>query len=104
MITFEDFKKLDLRVGEIKSVEDLEGADSLYRVVVDLGEEERQVLAGLKDYYEKEEMEGKKVIIVANLEPKSMFGEESQGMILAAGEEARLLTVDGEVEKGSKVS
>ncbi len=104
MISFQDFKKIDLRVGEIKSIQDLEGADSLYRVVVDLGEEERQVLAGLKDYYEKEEMEGKKVVIVTNLEPKEMFGEESQGMILAAGKEARLLTVDGEVENGSKIS
>ena len=104
MISFQDFKKIDLRVGEIKSIQDLEGADRLYRVVVDLGEEERQVLAGLKDYYEKEEMEGKKVVIVTNLEPKEMFGEESQGMILAAGKEARLLTVDGEVENGSKIS
>ena len=104
MITFEDFKKLDLRVGEVKYVEDLEGADSLYKVIVDIGDEERQVLAGLKDYYEKEEIEGKKVVIIVNLEPKVMFGEESQGMILAAGKEARLLTVDGGAEIGSQVS
>jgi len=104
MITFEDFKKVDLRVGEVESVVDLEGADNLYKVIVDLGEEKRQVLAGLKDFYEKEEMKGKKVVVVFNLEPKEMFGEESQGMILAAGKDARLLTVDGNPENGSKVS
>jgi len=104
MISFEDFKKIDLKVGEVKEVTDLEEANSLYKVIVDLGDEERQLLAGLKKYYEKEDLEGKQVVIVANLEPKSMFGEESQGMLLAVGDEARLLTVDEEVENGSEVS
>ncbi len=104
MISFQDFKKLDLRVGEVLEVEDLEGADSLYKVIVNIGKEKRQVLAGLKDHYPKEEMVGKKVIVLANLETKVMFGQDSEGMILAAGKEARLLTVDGKVENGAEVS
>ncbi|MGM0439370.1 MAG: methionine--tRNA ligase subunit beta [Patescibacteria group bacterium] len=104
MITFDDFKKLDLRVGEIVEVEEIEEANKLYKMKVDVGEEKRQVLAGVKKFYDMDELEGKKVVMVVNLEPKEMFGFESQGMILAAGEEARLLTTDGQVENGSKVS
>ncbi len=104
MISFQDFKKIDLRVGEIKKVSDLDGADNLYELIVDLGSEKRQVLAGLKDFYEKEELKGEKVILVANLEPKEMFGKKSEGMVLAAGKRARLVTVDDEVENGLSVS
>lgn len=104
MVTFDDFKKLDLRVGEIVEVEEIEEANKLYKMKVDLGEEERQVLAGIKKFYEMDELEGKKVVMVANLETKEMFGFESQGMVLAAGKEARLLTTDGKAENGSKVS
>lgn len=104
MVTFEDFKKLDLVVGKIKAVEDVDGADSLYKVIVDIGDEKRQVLAGLKDFYEKDELNGKKVVMISNLEPKEMFGEKSEGMLLAAGKDAKLLTVDKDVENGSRVS
>lgn len=104
MITFDDFKKIDLRVGEIIEVDEIEKADKLYKIKVDLGNEKRQVLAGIKKFYEIDELEGKKVVVVVNLESKEMFGFESQGMILATGEEARLLTTDGEAENGSKVS
>jgi methionyl-tRNA synthetase len=61
-------------------------------------------LAGIKKFYELEELEGKKIIVLVNLEPKEMFGEESEGMLLAVGKEARLLTTDGEVENGKRVS
>ena len=104
MITFDDFKKLDLRVGEIVEVEEIEEANKLYKMKVDIGDEERQVLAGIKEFYDADELEGKKVVMLINLEVKEMFGFESQGMVLAAGEKAKLLTTDGEAENGSKVS
>ncbi len=104
MITYQDFKKLDLRVGEIIEAEEIEDADSLYKIKVDLGDEKRQILAGIKKFYSLEELVGKKIIVLVNLEPKEMFGEESQGMLLAVGENARLLTTDGEVENGKRVS
>ncbi len=94
---------MDMRVGEILAVEDVEGADSLYKIQVDLGEEKRQVIAGIKELYEEKDLLGKKVIVVANLEEKEIFGEKSQGMILAAGKEADLLTVE-KAESGSKIS
>ncbi len=103
MINFEEFKKTKMRVGEIKEVSEVPGADSLYKIIVDLGSEKRQVLAGIKKYYEKEDLLNKKVVVVANLEEKEMFGEVSQGMILAAGEEPALITVDEDVENGAEV-
>ncbi len=103
MTTFDDFKKIEMKVGEILEVEEIPEADSLYKIEVDLGDEKRQVLAGIKKYYEKEDLLNKKVVVVANLETKEMFGEKSEGMILATGEEATLLTVDREVENGSEV-
>ncbi len=78
------FGMLDLRVGLVQSVEDHPDADKLYLVHVDLGDEERQVIAGLKDVYDKDELEDKKVIIVTNLEPAELRGETSEGMLLAA--------------------
>ena len=84
-IPYSDFAKLDLRVGEIKSVEAHPNADKLYVMKVDLGEgEERTIVAGLRKYYSVEELAGKKAIFVANLEPAVLRGVESNGMILAA--------------------
>ncbi len=85
-------------------VEEVPEANKLYRLIVDIGEEERQLLAGLKKYYKKEELIGKKVVVLVNLEPKEMFGYESQGMVLAAGKNTSLLTVDEETENGSRIS
>lgn len=84
IINFKDWQKLDLRVGQILEVEDIEGADKLYKMHVELGGEKRIICAGLKEYYSKEELKGKKVVVFVNLEPKKMRGIESQGMILAA--------------------
>ena len=107
-ITFEDFKKIDLRVAEIENVEDIEGADKLYKLTVSIGEELRTLCAGLKEYYSKDELKGKKIIIVANLEPKKLKGVESQGMLLAAvtddRKEISLLTIDREMPPGTKIS
>ncbi|MBK8315361.1 MAG: methionine--tRNA ligase [Acidobacteria bacterium] len=91
-INIEDFAKVELRVGEIKTAERVPKADKLLRFTIDLGEAEpRQILAGIAQYYEPEKLIGRKVIIVANLAPRKLRGFDSQGMVLAAsiGEEGR---------------
>lgn len=108
-IPFDEWQKLDLRVAQIKSVDDIEGADKLYKFSVDAGSlGERTIVAGLKPYYKKEDLEGRKVILFANLVPRTLRGVESQGMMLAATDEGhetvRLLQPDGDIEVGSKVS
>lgn len=106
MIGMDDFKKVDLKVGEILSVEDHPNADNLYILRVDLGEEEpRTLVAGLKGHYEMAELKGKKVPVVANLEPARLRGVESRGMLLAAQDDdtVSLLTVDKDVSAGSSV-
>ena len=87
-ISFVDFQKLDLRVGKILKVEIPEGSRTMYRLMVDLGKEmgKRVIFAGIKEAYKPEELKGKQVVVVVNLEPKKIMGEESQGMILAACE------------------
>jgi len=107
-ISFADFKKMDIRVGEIKSAEDVEGADKLYKLIVDIGGEERQLVAGIKLHYTKEDLPGKKVLVLVNLEPKTIRGVESQGMVLCAHPEDRsqliCTTVEKEIAPGAKVS
>jgi len=107
-VSFEDWSKLDLRVGEILEAEGIEGADKLYKLKVDLGTETRTLVAGLKQYYTKEELEGKRVIVFCNLEPRKIRGIESKGMILAASSddtgEVKLLTPEGVAEPGWKIS
>jgi methionyl-tRNA synthetase len=106
-ITFDDFMKLDLRVAEIKACEDVPGADKLYTLTIDLGEE-RTIVAGIKLYYTNEELIGKKIAIVVNLEPRKLRGIESHGMLLAASTEDKssvvLLTLDRDITNGSKIS
>lgn len=82
--TFEDFTKLDLRVGKVLKAAPIEESDKLIRLTVSFGEEgERNILAGIKEFYSAEKLEGRRFIFVLNLEPKKMMGEESQGMLLA---------------------
>ncbi|MDD3994031.1 MAG: hypothetical protein PHX15_02440 [Candidatus Nanoarchaeia archaeon] len=106
-IQYADFTKLDLRVGEIELVEEIEGADKLYKVSINLGKEKRIVCAGLKEYYSKDELESKRIILLYNLQPRMMRGIESNGMMLAAVTEddktVALLTPDKDIELGSKV-
>lgn len=108
IVTFNDWSKVDLRVGEIMEVEDVPLADKLYKLKIDLGTETRTVVAGLKQNYTKEELEGKRCILFCNLEPRKLKGIESQGMILAAvnddHSEVKLLCPDGEIELGSRIS
>lgn len=107
-ITFDDFIKIDLRVAEIKACEDIEGADKLYKLTIDMGEEERLIAAGIKQYYSREELIGKKIAVVANLEPRKLRGIMSHGMLLAASNEDKssvvLLTLDKAIPNGSKIS
>lgn len=107
-ISFEDFKKLDFRVGKVIKAEDIEGAEILMRLTVDFGEMgERVILSGIKKWYKPEDLKGKNFIFVVNLEPKEMMGEKSQGMILAAEDESLencvLLIPDKDIAPGTKV-
>ena len=86
MITFEDFKKLDLRIARVLEVKDHPNADKLYVIQIDVGGETKQIVAGIRGRYSPEELTGKKIVVVNNLEPITLRGEESRGMLLAANE------------------
>lgn len=105
MITFEEFKKLDIRIGKVLSCEKVEDADKLLRLVLDIGDEEKQVLAGIAEFYNPEELVGKQIPILVNLEPRKMWGLESQGMMLAADVDGTpvLLIPEAKVPPGSMV-
>lgn len=105
-ISFEDFMKVQLRVATVKSVEPIPKADKLLKVQIDLGTEERQIVAGLAEHFKPEALVGRQIIVVANLKPVKLRGVESQGMLLAAeGNDGKLtlLTVADPIENGSKV-
>lgn len=106
MINFEDFVKIDLRVGKIIEVEKVEGSSKIVKTTVDLGEENRQILAGIGKFYTPEELINKIVIVVVNLSPKKIMGMDSEGMILAVKDDNNLslLGVDKEIKIGSKIS
>lgn len=86
-IKFEDLEKLDIRVGTIEEVQDVEGSDKLIRLIVDFGEFKRTILVGMKNEREdpKAEIEGKQALFVVNLEPRKMMGEMSEGMLFDIG-------------------
>jgi methionyl-tRNA synthetase len=108
LITFDDFVKVQLRVGKVVEAFDHPKADKLLVLKVDLGAEQRQIVAGIRGYHKPEDLVGKNVVVVANLQPRMMRGFESQGMILAASTDSRdkviVVTVDGDIAPGSKVS
>ncbi len=107
-ITFDDFKKLDLRIGEIKAAEEIPGADKLFKLSVDLGGEMRELVAGIKLFYDKESLIGKKIVVLANLEPRAIRGITSHGMLLAASNEDKssvvILSPEKDIPNGAKVS
>lgn len=111
MISFDDFAKIELKVGTVLEAEDVEGAEKLIKLKIDLGEDPsigsgpRQILVGVKQWYKPKDFVGKQVIIVANLEPRIMMGLESQGMMLAADSEDGpvFLTVPKKVPPGTKI-
>ena len=104
-ISYDDFTKLDLRVAKIDSVEPIPGKSKIVKGVVDLGEEKRVVIIGGAEFYQPEDLVGKTVIIVANLEPKKLAGIESNAMLLAAdvNEKPFWLTVIEDVPLGTKI-
>jgi len=104
-LTFDEFKKIELKVAKIIAAEKVEGADKLLKLRVDLGTEERQVVAGIAQWYSAEELVGREIVLVANLAPRAVRGVESQGMLLAAdlNGTAVLLQPDKEVPPGSPV-
>ncbi|WP_434654975.1 methionine--tRNA ligase [Thermoanaerobacterium thermosaccharolyticum] len=104
-IKIDDFAKIDLRVAEVLEAEKVEGTDKLIKLRLKVGDEVRQVVSGLALHYKPEELTGKKLVLVANLEPKKLRGIESYGMILAASNEGKLtvVTVDKDIESGAKV-
>ena len=105
-VTFEDFKKLDIRIAKIIKVEEHPNADKLYLVTVSTGEAEKTVVAGIRPYYKKEELEGKSVVIIDNLEPATIRGVVSNGMLLASKDDNTLAVLIPEraVKIGSPVS
>jgi methionine--tRNA ligase beta chain len=105
MIKFEEFQNLDLKIGKIITAEKVEKADKLLKLEVDLGKEKRQLVAGIAKFYQPEDLVGKEIAVIVNLEPRSLMGLESQGMLLAADQDGRpvLLKPDEEVPPGTKI-
>ena len=104
MVPFKDFQKLEIKVGKILEVEDHPNADKLYLIKVDTGEE-RRIVAKIKSDYSKDELVGKKIIVLCNLEQMKIRGVLSEGMLLAAEDKiVSLLTVDKDIKEGSKIS
>ncbi len=103
-IKFDDFKKIDLRIGRINPAERIEGSEKLVKLSVTLGDETRQIVAGVGTRYLPEELLGKQIVVVANLTSRTLMGVESQRMLLAANHEGPvLLAPDREVPPGSEI-
>ncbi|MHA1477701.1 MAG: methionine--tRNA ligase [Promethearchaeota archaeon] len=105
LVSYDDFKKLDIRVALIESVEKVPKADKLYKLTIALGDEKRTLVAGLAEQYKADELKGKKIVILANLEPRKLRGILSEGMLLAAvdGDIVSVLTPDKEIPSGAKI-
>lgn len=96
MISIDDFRKVELKVATVKSAEAHPNADRLIVLQVDLGSEQRQICAGIRNHYTPEELVGKQVVVVANLETAKLRGLESQGMLLAASDDGRVIILTPE--------
>ena len=105
LVDINTFFKSQLRVAKVLRAERVPKADRLLRMDITLGDEERQIVAGIAEHYTPEQMVGRLIVVVANLEPAQIRGLESRGMLLAAkaGKSVRLVTIDGEVPPGSEV-
>ena len=107
ILTFDEFKRLDLRIAKVLSVEDHSNANKLYVIKADIGNGEvRQIVAGIRPFYAKEALVGKSIVMICNLQPAKLRGVESQGMLLAAhgGDAVVVLMPEKDVPPGSKVS
>jgi methionyl-tRNA synthetase len=96
VVTIDDFRKLELKIAEIKEVNDHPNADRLYVITIDVGGVQKQIVAGIKSSYAKESLVGKQVVVVNNLEPAVLRGVESQGMLLAASDETGICIISPE--------
>lgn len=105
MVALEDLKKLDIRIGKIVSAEAIEGSEKLLKLQVDFGEFQRQILSGIAKFYAPDELVGKNCPFIVNLQPRSIMGLESQGMLMAVVVDGKavLLHPDKEVLAGSKI-
>lgn len=106
LITIDDFKKVNLRVGIVVSAEPVPKSEKLLRLIVSIGGEERQILAGIAKHYRPEDLTGKQVVVVANLQPAKLMGHESRGMLLAANADdgtLKIITVEGTIASGAVV-
>ena len=102
-VSFEEFQKLEIRTGRVLSAEPVPKSNKLLKLMVDIGTEKRQIVAGMQQFYTPGELVGKDVVVVVNLAPARIFGVESNGMVLAAGDAASLLVPLNPVEPGSKI-
>ena len=105
-ISFNEWQKMDFRVAKVLDAEDHPNADKLMVLKIDLGNEQRIIVAGIKGHYNKEEMIGKKIVVFTNLEPAMLRGVKSEGMLLAAADKNKviLLSPEKDIVEGSKVS
>lgn len=106
-MTLDEFKKVELRIANVLTAERVEGSEKLLKLQIDLGEEKRQLIAGIGKQYAPEDVLGRQIIVVANLEPRKLMGLESQGMLLAARDEKDnpvLLAVERVAKTGSSIT
>ena len=106
IVTMKDFKKFIIKIGTVAKVERVPGSRNLYKLQVDIGDEIRQIVTGLVGYYTEEELRGKVIAVLMNLKPARIFGQISNGMLLAAEIEDKLslLTVDREIPNGARIT
>ena len=105
IVTYEEFSKMDLRIGKIANAEPVQGSRNLVKMLIDIGDESKQAVASIAQYYNPKDLEGKSVAVIANLQPRKMFGLESNVMILAAEDDktVSILLPDRPVKTGSKI-
>ena len=105
MVRFEELKRLDIRIARVLETKDHPNADKLYILKIDTGGKQKQIVAGIKNFYKKEDLVDKQIVIVDNLEPAIIRGESSEGMLLAAQDAQRIsiLIPDKPIKEGSRV-
>ena len=105
MIAYDDFRKVELKIAKVIEAEEVPGAEKLLKLQIDLGQEKRQIVAGIKKVYQAKDLIGKEIAVVTNLEPRMVMGIESNGMLLAASGDNGpvVLMPEKEVQPGSEI-
>lgn len=105
MISYEDFSKIELKVAKVLKAERVENSEKLIKLEIKVGDKEKQIVAGIGKFYNPQDLIGKSIVIVDNLEPKKLMGLQSEGMLLAASndEELSLIIPDKEIKDGSQI-